>query len=311
LRFPGILRKVQRVVFGDPTRLHVTPPKPCDLRQGLAVVLIAKNEERHIEDWLKFHALAGARTAIIYDNGSTDQTVERAKRVSALEVIVVPWVTDIRLGRIALKRQPLAYAHAICTFGAGFRWMAFIDIDEYIVPVETDTIEEALLGLGDVKNISLPWTMFGPDGHEMPPKEPAIFAYESRATRRLPKITNFKCIVDPCDVVRVSTHKFLTKSMGARSVNDRGESAKNHKTRRTETFATADRLQLNHYYTFSRQELSEKIRGEAVSHQEPSRRAKGVQGLATLIEKNTIRDTLARKFLARHGITTTEEFRAV
>lgn len=311
MRLPGLVRKAKREIFGDPTRLGVSPPRPLSCRYGLAVVLIAKNEERHIEDWLRFYALAGARTAIIYDNGSTDRMAEKAKNFSALEVIILPWITDIHLGRTELKRQPLAYAHAICTFGASFRWMTFVDIDEYIVPVEAASIEEALVGLGDVANISLPWTMFGPDGHEMPPDEPAIFAYESRARHRLPTITNYKCIVDPCDVVRVSAHKFFTASMGKRSVNDRGESASNHKARRKEGFATADRLQLNHYYTFSQQELLEKTGREAVSHQDPSRRAFGVERLAALIEVDTVRDALGRRFLARHGIKTVEQFRSI
>lgn len=309
MRVPGIFRKFRHWILGDPSRLVVKPPRPLEARHGLAVVIIVKNEERHIEDWLRFHALAGARTAIVYDNGSTDMTVERARCVSVLEVIVIPWITDIWLGKTALKRQPMAYAHAICTFGAGFRWMSFIDIDEYIVPVENKTIEEALVGLDDVTNVSLPWTMFGTCGHETPPDEPAIFAYEHRAAHRLPNITNYKCIVDPCDVVRVSTHKFLTKRMGNQSVNDRGVRASGHKARRTEEFATADRLQLNHYYSFSRQELQEKIGGEAVSHQDPSHRAAGVERLAALIEEGTITDTLARDFLARHGIKTTSQFR--
>ena len=95
MRLPGVLRKVRRQILGDPTRLGVTPPAPLASRHGLAVVLIAKNEERHIEDWLRFHAIAGARRAIIYDNGSSDRTVEKALSVSGIDVTVVPWVTDI------------------------------------------------------------------------------------------------------------------------------------------------------------------------------------------------------------------------
>lgn len=311
MRLPGVLRKAHREIFGDPTRIHVTPPVSRPDRHGVAVVIIAKNEERHIQDWIRFHAIAGARAAIVYDNGSTDRTAELAKQVTGIDVTVIPWVTDFRIGRLALKRQPLAYSHAICTFGAAFRWMAFIDIDEYIVPVQDVSIGAALDPLGDVTNVSLPWTMFGPNGHNAPPDEPAVFAYETRARVRTSQITNYKCIVDPCDVIRVSTHKFLTLSMGAASYNDAGNRAANHKARRTEAFATAERLQLNHYYTFSQQELRAKMNREAVSYQDPSRRADGVGRMAALIDQDTVQDNCARNFLARKGITSVTEFRSL
>ncbi len=34
--------------------------------------------------------------------------------------------------------QTLAYAHAIMNFGADWRWMAFVDIDEFLFLAEGD-----------------------------------------------------------------------------------------------------------------------------------------------------------------------------
>ena len=189
--------------------------------------------------------------------------------------------------------------------------MSFIDIDEYIVPVEGENIPDALQGLEQVSNISLPWTMFGMSGQTKPPEEPAIYAYETCATTRRPEITNFKCIVDPCDVTRVSTHKFWTHSMGAATVNDQGQKAANHKARRADGFATTDRLQLNHYYTFSQAELNRKLSRETVSHQAAGARADAVHRMAEWIEADTKPDTTARDFLTRKGIANWRDFRSV
>ena len=41
-------------------------------REGLAFVLIAKNEALYIKEWLDFHIKQGVTNFIIYDNGSTD-----------------------------------------------------------------------------------------------------------------------------------------------------------------------------------------------------------------------------------------------
>ena len=46
---------------------------------------------------------------------------------------VVPWrqlFSDARLDR-EIHNQALAYAHAASNFGGAFRWMAFIDADEF------------------------------------------------------------------------------------------------------------------------------------------------------------------------------------
>jgi hypothetical protein len=306
-----VASKLLKSIRGDPTRLFVDPPNPSADRNGLALVIIVRNEERHIEDWLRFHALAGARAAIIYDNGSTDATAQIVQGFQGLEVIVVPWVTDIRLGQSPLKRQPLAYAHAVCTFGARFRWMGFIDIDEYIVPKTDLSICEALGKLETFSNISLPWTMFGTDGHEAPPDEPAVYAYRRRAAQRRADFTNFKCIVDPCKVTRVSTHKYWTSDMGAATVNDRGEHASNHKERRTEAFASAELLQLNHYFTFSQEELDRKLSRETVSHAAQSDREKFVRKTVAAIEEDTVSDDCAPEFLTRKGIEDWHEFRAL
>lgn len=306
----NIAQKVMRHLRGNPTRLFLTPPKANPDRSGFAVVLIARNEEHHILDWLRFHSLAGAQAAIIYDNGSDDDTGRLARDFSGMETHVLPWITDIKLGPTPLKRQPLAYAHAICTFGARFRWMACIDIDEYIVPVSASSIPEALEDLSVFSNISLPWTMFGTSGQREPPEKPAVYAYETRARHRLPAFTNFKCIVDPCEVTRVSTHKFLTRSLGPATVNDEGKLANNHK-RRSGSFATATRLQLNHYYTFSEVELERKLSRETVSHQGSAERAQVVRRIAKLIDEDTVPDQLAAQFLTRLGYSDWRRFRAL
>lgn len=279
-------------------------------RDGLVVVLIARNEERHIVDWLTFHALAGARAAIIYDNSSDDDTARLAREFSGMETHVIPWVTDISLGSAPLKRQPLAYAHAICSFGARFRWMTFIDIDEYIVPVHEATITAALEDLEAFSNVSLPWTMFGTSGHVTAPEVPAVYAYETCAKERHPAFTNYKCIVDPCDVTRVSTHKFWTASMGASTVNDTGAAADNHKMRRSTWFPTAARLQLNHYYTFSEEELARKLTRPTVSHQQSTARKEAVQRMTDMIGTDTTSDRTAAQFLARIGYKDWRRFRS-
>lgn len=290
---------------GDATRLLISPPEPLIGRSGIALVAIVKDEESHIADWIRFHTIAGAKAIFLYDNGSTDETIRIARELTEIDLQVIPWIIDIRLSRSGVKlwRQPLAYAHAVCTFGHAFEWMTFIDIDEYLFPLLDNTIPEALARIPKHPNISLPWTMYGFNGHAAKPDTPIPFAYEMRAAKRAPKLLNFKCIVDPCDVTKVQVHKFETRTKGTETMNDAGKYAMSYKDRIKPCFASSEVLQLNHYYTFSKQELELKIDKGGVSLTERKRRELHIRRIVEAIESDTVSDTAARDFLSRRGIS--------
>lgn len=53
----------------DQTRLRPGLPRPAQDRHGIALVLIVRNEARHIAEWARFHLAAGVRYIHAYDNG--------------------------------------------------------------------------------------------------------------------------------------------------------------------------------------------------------------------------------------------------
>lgn len=291
------------------TRLKIQPPKPHKERTPLAIVLIAKNEAARFRDWLAFHAVAGVTHVILYDNGSTDGTVQIAKGFSSVETTVVPWklsASEAKSG-MRLHQQVLAYAHAIQTFGSNFARMAFIDADEYLVPRAADTLLEALTDLQH-PNISLPWAMYGHSGHQNSPKDALPFAFQERAPTSAGPLLNFKCIVDPCDVTMVNPHRFETARERDRTSNTSGLITTNRA--RQGAFVSHDVIQLNHYYLMSKQEMDAKISGSAISGAEKNQRREAILRKARLIEENPVQDAAAAAFLARHGIFDSDDLRS-
>ncbi|HRO12959.1 glycosyltransferase family 2 protein, partial [Amaricoccus sp.] len=169
--------------LGKISKIGIVPPAPLPGREGVAVALIVRNEARHIGEWAEFHRRAGVRQVLVYDNGGTDGTVGILREVLGEQCTVVPWAqlfSDARMGR-EIHNQVLAYAHAASNFGGAFRWMAFIDADEFLVPKRAASIPEALAHLGEAVNVSLPWHMFGRSGHQAAPAGGVLRNYLRRA----------------------------------------------------------------------------------------------------------------------------------
>lgn len=290
-------------------RFEISPPVAQPGRSGLAIVLIVKDEAKDIADWVRFHCLAGMAHLFLYDNGSTDGTAQLAQEACTVPITVIPWQLNVtaRKADWRMHQQALAYSHAILTYGAGFARMAFIDTDEFLVPRHGHSIEAAIAHLGDCANISLPWVMFGHNGHVDVSDLPLPFAFTQRARHLGGKFLNFKCIVDPCAVKCVGLHRFETDVMGTQTRNTNGAFA--HVKQRTGDFVTTDHLQLNHYYLRSKAELQAKLdRGDAPGTS-LARREFATLRNARLIEADTVQDDTALAFLARHGINDPASFR--
>jgi hypothetical protein len=272
-------------------------------RHGIAIAAILRNEERHVAEWAAFHFLSGVRHFLIYDDASTDATVAILRTVLPPDALtVLPWAQ--RLKDVALERelhnQALAYAHAASNFGGAFRWMAFIDVDEFLVPVGRDSIEEALSGLVACRNVSLPWHMFGPGGNAEPPLGGTVRNFLRRAADPMTDLRGvraFKCIVDPCHLTGVRVHAMETDHSD-RTCNDAGREFA-FSSRDRPAFYSRVAIQLNHYYTRSQSELDVKIaRGPNLTSKHDRYRRK-VMRTAANIQTDEIEDLLARDHFLR------------
>lgn len=291
-------------ILGKISKIGITPPAPEPDRDGLAIALIVRDEARHAGEWADFHLRAGARRILAYDNGSRDGTADVLRAADPERVTVLPWAQsfrDARMGR-EIHNQVLAYAHAAANFGGAFRWMAFIDVDEFLIPKSADSLPEALAHLGDARNVSLPWHMFGRSGHAEPPEGGILGNYTRRARDPMSGVRGikaFKCLVDPCHLTALRVHAAETDGSGA-TCNDRGETVADAAQAGPE-FYSADHVQLNHYYTRSQAELAAKIsRGPNLRDKSPEY-ARKVRRTVANIEADEVEDRAALDYLARIG----------
>lgn len=300
-------------MFGLRSKSHLTrvitiaPPEAEAGRQGIAIVACVKNEASYIREWAHFHRSVGVRHFYLYDDGSTDGTFSLLREIlNGEEFTVVPWKMRMRddgSGEL-LNGQTMAFAHAILNFGGKYDRMAFIDVDEFLLPKTGHTLQEALLGAGGFPNISLPWHMFGHSGHVARPAGPICLNYMMRVSdpmRQHLEVSNFKCIVDPVEVTKVAVHHFQTRSHSDKTANDAGKIVP-RKKRKEKDFYSAEFIQLNHYYTRSVDELREKIeRGWSYDGSADKYRNK-VSATVKYIEENVVEDRSMIDFVKANGL---------
>lgn len=123
----------------------------------LAMCAIAKNEGRYLQEWIEYHNMLGVEKFYLYDNNSTDNTRE----------VLQPYV-DKGLVEYTFfpgqKMQVKAYRDCVRNHKRDARYIAFLDIDEFIVPIKHKTIPEYLQSLGKFTGVQINWIVYGSGG---------------------------------------------------------------------------------------------------------------------------------------------------
>lgn len=127
----------------------------------LGVCAIFKDEARYLDEWLAFHQAVGVRRFYLYDNGSTDDWWEVLEPYYAAGVAqVVHWP-----GRCA---QLLAYRHALRAWGPMVKWLAFIDLDEFLFCPDGAPLPDALGDYCGFGAVGVCWMVYGTGGVSEP-----------------------------------------------------------------------------------------------------------------------------------------------
>lgn len=273
--------------------LDNSPPKGPDTEVFLAIVVVAKNEGPYIKEWIEYHKIVGVDRIYFYDNESDDNTKE----------ILEPYIKDGTVVYHFLPNHPItkrrqqieAYNDAIFKYRDRVKWMAIIDADEFIVPVEKNSIPEFLADYDQYIGIVVNWVCFDSNGHDKKPMEHGglLTANYTRVrkdhNKGLDRIV--KSIVNPKMVVScTSAHDciyYLSQSAVTENLERfRGQSTRVH---------SSNKIRINHYSVKSREEYVNKIK----------RNGKGSENAYKFTEEKlnfpdeTTEDLVIQKYLPR------------
>lgn len=261
-KFASLGRRVLRKLSGRRAdqglrTVNLTRRQKSSPTRYMAVVGIFKNEAPYLAEWVEFYRMLGVEHVYLYDNNSDDNPAAiLTPYVESGFVTHVPWNFPYDIGSV--DAQILAYAHAVLNFGHDWRWMAFLDLDEFLFPVKGDSLPAVMRQYEDLPAVAGFWMMFGFSGHETPPPGLVIENYVLRAP--FPTRAGTKSIVNPAEVVGISTGHVFDLPNHPRSVmtETRELYTKHMGGGHTGIEVNVD-LRLHHYYTRSRREFEDKI----------------------------------------------------
>jgi hypothetical protein len=178
----------------------VFEPHPWNKTEGrackVALCCVFKNEAEWLREWIEFHKLIGITHFYLYNNVSTDHYLE----------VLTPYLLSGEVELFEYPSTPLKlldqkaiYDHAISISKGLSQWLAIIDTDEFIVPLETKDLVTYLNQFPKhIGGVEINWQTFGTSGvKSLKPGELLIEKLILKAPFNSNVNTWFKSIVRP------------------------------------------------------------------------------------------------------------------
>lgn len=239
----------QFTLFGSlkqPPPAHSGFFKPKKYKYEIAICAIFQNEAVYLREWIEFHKLVGVKHFYLFNNlSSDDYSSALAPYIKSGEVELFQWPYESTETIGWNEIQCDAYNYALKLAKWKVKWLAILDTDEFLFPVEVFTLSDFLLQFEDAAAVCVNWQMYGTSGVKTIPKnhlliEDLVIKGETNYIENL----HVKSIVRPEFVDHCSNPHFCVFKPGYFQVNSDKEPFIGPFTR-----INVDKIRINHYWT--------------------------------------------------------------
>jgi hypothetical protein len=245
----------------------------------LAICAIFRDEGIYLEEWLNFHYQLGVSHFYLYNDRSEDDYLN----------VLKPWIAK---GLVTLKDwhqlgQSSAYNDCIKNHRMEARWIAIIDLDEFLFSPIKKNLPTVLKDYEDCAAIFVYWILFGSSGHIKRPNKGVLESYTQCMDYQTALKDNFnpetkraeyvsgraiegKSIVNPRLVREYSSHSPVKFWNGCLVNENKTPFSKRIKLDRTANYSCRT-LRINHYWSKSIEDLVTKVERGSVKIGKPKR----------------------------------------
>lgn len=217
----------------------------------LAIVTMFRNEAPYLKEWIEYHHMAGVEHFWVYNDSSVDNykaVLQPYVDKGIVEVIAWP-LPGGSTGYV--EKQCEAFRDGLRRAQGNAKWVALIDIDEFLLPSKDKTITECLTNhFSEASGVYANWRHFGTGGITVPQNEPFLFRLTACSLKNHSRNCVGKSIVRP-EQVRLTDlwypHHFPLRS-GAKYLNGDGQAMYFEGTDLKTDGKTHDKfIRINHY----------------------------------------------------------------
>ncbi len=230
----------------------------------LSVCAVYRNEGQYLREWVAFHKIVGVERFYLYNNRSDDDGHREALApyVEDGTVVLHEWPECLPPNVVAGEAsQTATYQHCIQHYANDSRWIAFIDLDEFLFSPSGRSLPEVLAEYERWPGVGVNWCMFGASGHTAQPQGLVTESYVRR-TDRTSHNRSIKSVVDPRRVRSFClAHFFMFNGEPSVAVDERHRPIEGRPGSPCSVTdeVSFERLRVNHYVTKSEQEFARKL----------------------------------------------------
>lgn len=223
-----------------------------DYKYNSSICAIAKNEELYIKEWIDHHLSIGFNHIYILDNNEKEGLNSYLNNY-----IIKDSVTVIPYYNIKPQNQIAGYNYFLNNYVHLSRWIAFIDIDEFIqLPIHKQ-INDILCSYKSIPSIAMSWSMYGANNQIKynPGNVVDRFASPAKSGHSLNEMNKcFKSIIQSVCYEKIRDCVFRSPHRWNFPVYN-----EHRKLILEETLEqTLDYIYINHYYTKSYEEFNQR-----------------------------------------------------
>ncbi len=151
-------RTIQSIYYKILISIACLSIKKKEKKYNVCICAIFKDEGFFLKEWLEYHLIIGIDHFYLYNNNSSDNYQEILNPfIRAGIVTLIDWPHQ--------QAQMEAYQDAIKHFREETKWLGFIDLDEYVVPLEEKNIYDIFKKYErKTPSILIYWKCFGTSG---------------------------------------------------------------------------------------------------------------------------------------------------
>jgi hypothetical protein len=271
--------------------LQVGNDEPSGNAVSVTLGAIAKNEGKYLVEWIAFHLAIGFDKIVIYSNDTEDNQNDVLAAIAKGEPRLewINWPSPP--GESA---QHAAYNDLIRRCET--TWVAFLDLDEFVVPLEDRGIRQWLATVpDDVATVHVNWRGFGSSGVTSPDYELVTRTFTMGAPRDWGNHHHFKSFGRVAVAGHALAHNIVATS-GRRTLSDFGDfETINHGVANRIAY---HRIQINHYQCKTFAEFQARMRkGSAtVALDDPRRQRNGSWERFQQLDLNSEPERSIRRF---------------